>query len=275
MNQQIAEIILRNGRAEAESLIRSKTRSVYIGDNKAICIVLGGYKMLVDTRDMGFTPHMLFDGYWEYWLTRFIVSTVKPNSVVADVGANLGYYTLLMAELVGPGGMVHAFEANPEICKLLEATVKLNGFSSRVTVHNKALVGPGQPATVSLFVPEAEPKNATLVPDDFAWPSGSTVKVDAMQLDDIGFERLDFAKIDVEGAEFDVLSGAQRTLSACRPKVVCEVNFDRAYSFDDVVSRLGRDGSLEHVDYDGSVRPLTREMTQRERIHDDWLVCLS
>lgn len=270
----ISQTIRTKNRIEAEEIIRSMTRSVYLGDHRSICIVLGGYKMLVDTRDLGFAPHMMFEGYWEYWLTRYMVSRIKPGDVVADIGANLGYYTLLMAELVGPEGHVHAFEPNPAINELLRLTINLNGFGSRVTVHDGALVAPDGPKEVSFFIPTNDAKNAAIVPEGFSSPKGEVIKVATHTLDELRLPKLDFMKIDVEGAELGILAGSRETRQSCNPKLVCEINFGRRYSYDDVLAHLGIEGGLMHVDYESVARPLSREMTTRERINQDWLACI-
>jgi hypothetical protein len=94
----------------------------------ALCRVLGRHKMYVDLRDTGFAPHLMFEGYWEYWITEFIWRNAKPGQVALDVGANHGYYTLLLADLVGPNGKVHAFEPNPRLAELLGQNIALNGY---------------------------------------------------------------------------------------------------------------------------------------------------
>jgi hypothetical protein len=103
----------REARTLNEATIRSLCHSAYLGDNTALCRVLGRYKMYVDSQDFGLSPHLMLDGYWEMWVTEALVSLVRPGMVVADIGANLGYYALLLADLVGDAGMVHAFELTP------------------------------------------------------------------------------------------------------------------------------------------------------------------
>lgn len=88
-------------RGEAEAYISARTRFAYLGNNRGLGVVLAKYKMHLDTTDQGFAPHMIFDGYWEYWLTRFLADQIKPGDNVCDVGANMGYYSVLMSELVG------------------------------------------------------------------------------------------------------------------------------------------------------------------------------
>ena len=258
-------------RGDAEQYISARTRFAYLGKNRGIGIVLGQYKMFLDTTDQGIAPHMIFDGYWEYWLTRFIVDHIRPGDVVCDVGANLGYYSILMSELVGHAGRVHCFEPNPGMCELLRATLGTNGFASRATVHPVALSEAEKPA-INFFIPHNEPKNAHAVPAGFTHPSGHTIMVPTRKLDSLEFPRLDFIKIDVEGAELAVLGGLQRLKETFRPRIVSEVNFGRGYTYDQIVDLLGYRGGLLHVDYTGKAAPLTREMSLRERINEDWLV---
>src|SRR5918912_920802 len=101
------------GRASARCM------AVPVDPITALCRVLGRYKMYVDLRDTGFVPHLMFEGYWEYWITDFMWRNLGPGQVALDVGANHGYYTVLMSDLVGAQGMVRAFEPNPRLVELL------------------------------------------------------------------------------------------------------------------------------------------------------------
>jgi FkbM family methyltransferase len=259
------------GRGEAESYIAARTRFAYLGNNRGIAVVLGKYKMLLDTTDQGFAPHMIFDGYWEYWLSKFLADNIRPGDVACDIGANLGYYSILMSELVGPAGKVHCFEPNPAICNLLRGTVGVNGFGGRSTVHQVALSS-AEKGEVAFYVPRNEPKNAMIVQPGFQHPGGETISVPTARFDSLPFDKLDFLKIDVEGAELEVLRGLQQLKQRFEPKIVCEVNFGRGYSYDKIVELLGHNGELQHIDYSGEAVLLTRDMVERERIDEDWLV---
>ena len=68
------------------------------------------------------------------WLTEALSAVLTKGAVAVDIGANLGYFTLLMAELVGPAGAVHAFEPNPAIADRLARSCDIDGYSERVTV---------------------------------------------------------------------------------------------------------------------------------------------
>lgn len=272
MRIDVPRVLREKNRAEAESLFSSRTRTAYLGNNRSLCLALGEYKMYVDTTDVGFSPHIMFDGYWEYWLTKFIAETVKPGDHVLDVGANLGYYSLLLSDIVGPDGLVWAVEPNPALLQMLEWSVRLNGFSHRTRLVNAALVDKADLKQVPFFVPFDEPKNGTIVPTGFTHPRGETISVSACTVDSLNIERLDFLKIDVEGAEIPVLKSLERVKKAFSPKIIAEVNFARGYSYDDILSLVGYRGELLHLDFDTDIKPLTRQMAREERKGEDWLV---
>lgn len=268
----VGEALRALSQPDAERYISARTRYAYVGDNRGLAVVLGGYKMHVDTSDRGFTPHMILDGFWEYWLTKFLADNVHPGDVVCDVGANMGYYSLLLGELVGGQGHVHCFEPNAHMCELLRGTLVMNSLGRRATIHEVALVEANGP-DVHFFIPRNEPKNACIVAPGYSRPDGSTVSVRARSLDSFDFNRLDLLKIDVEGAEIGVLRGLRRLKDRFQPKIVCEINFARGgYAYDDIVELLGSNGQLLHIDYSGYPAVLTREMSLRERVREDWLV---
>jgi len=207
-------------RHRAEAAIRHLCATVRLDDATTLCRVLGRYKMFVDTADLGLSPHLMLDGYWEMWVTEAILATVRPGMVAVDAGANLGYFTLLLADIVGREGRVHGFEPNPHIMRLLDRSVRLNGFAGRVRLHDAPLAASsGLP--VRLVVPAGEPKNAYLSPHPpgaeppCAEPPGALGHdLRTLCLDDaIGEGRLDFVKIDVEGAEREVWRGMRRIVA--------------------------------------------------------------
>lgn len=273
----LRQILLNQNRPTAEKHFAARTRSQYLGNGTLLCQVLGELKLFVIGDDVGFSPHMIFEGYWEFWLTRHFAEVIRPGDTVLDIGANLGYYTLLAADLVGPEGRVVAIEPNPEVFRRLSASIAVNGFTSRTSAHNVALAGPGETGERAFFVPTGEPKNGRFLglqedPDHLA-DHGVVSEVALGRIDPDAFERVDFIKIDVEGAELAVLEHLRPVLEKFRPKVVCEVNFQRGYSWDDVVAAFGTD-ALSHLDFHSRLKPLTREMAETEQLGEDWLVCI-
>ena len=103
-----------------EALIRSLCATVRL-DDSILCRVLGRYKMYVDCNDVGLAPHLMLDGYWEMHVTEAILRFVRSGMTVVDVGANQGYFTMLLADLVGPNGRVFAAEPNTHMMTLLRS----------------------------------------------------------------------------------------------------------------------------------------------------------
>ena len=85
----------------------------YLKPTGILLIEVQNHRMYLDTRDTGVAPHLIMNGVYEEFETQVFRSMVKPGMVVLDVGANIGYYTLIAADLVGEQGRVYAFEPHP------------------------------------------------------------------------------------------------------------------------------------------------------------------
>ena len=164
-----------------------------------------------------------FFGFWEPELTQFMIDTIKPGQTVVDLGANHGYFTLLMSCLVDNGSVI-SIEASPDIYKRLDAHVALN-HASNVKLHNIAVAD--HVGTVKLFNPlRYNEGSATIVPGPVD-RGGTTVACDrflSILGDDL--RRTSFVKIDIEGAERsaleDILAG--RDLFSRPLTIVSEVS---------------------------------------------------
>ncbi len=255
--------------------VRLRSRAVTLERGEALCKVLGRYKMIVATADRGLAPHLLMDGYWEIWLTRFLAARVRPGMRVADVGANLGYYTVLLADLVGRDGRVIAVEPNPAMTRLIRRNLLLNGLAPRVEMIEAALAAEAE-ATGTLFVPHEDPKNATIVPQDpELLGQGSLRSVRLTTLDALTTEQapLDLVKVDAEGAEDEILVGMEETLRRDRPDLVLEFNAARSSDPAALLSRIAAHYPVLHViEPSGHVPVATREELLRERHGEDRLL---
>ena len=146
-----------------------------------------------------------------------------PGDTVVDVGANAGVFTLATARLVGPEGRVIAIEPNPVVLGRLTANVKENGFEDRVTILPIAIAD----RTARGLVVD-ENGNSTVarvqVLTGADCVSSETVGVRTLDgaLEDLGVAHVDLLKIDVEGLERCVMTGAARTLAHCK-RVVVEI----------------------------------------------------
>jgi FkbM family methyltransferase len=264
-------------REALERACRHFASPVYLGGGVGLCRILTRYKFFVPTDDVGFGANVLLDGYWESWLTRFMARTVRRGGTVVDVGANFGYYSMLLADLVGPEGRLYAIEPNPATARLLRRSLSLNGFSARTIVCEVA-AGASDDMTASLYVPAGEPKNAAIVAAAPAGgQGGETHQVAVRTLDSLlrVEQRIDFVKIDAEGAEEAIIAGMTRLCAFRPPPMVLEFNAARyADPAGFLAELLAIYGSLAYVGYDGEAVSIAPERVLEENFGEDWLLYL-
>lgn len=164
-----------------------------------------------------------------------IEKLVNSDDVCFDIGANIGVYSTVLSRLSGDDSNVHSFEPVSHIRKRLTMNAKLNGFGN-INVNDFALGA--APETIYMNqIKEGVFRGGTssflknenwqsLTEDDF-----ETVPVDVKTLDaylaDKKLEKVNFLKIDVEGFEWNVLQGAQKTLQTFKPHILMEYDFER------------------------------------------------
>jgi len=180
-------------------------------------IDIAGFRLVVDTADVAVSGPMLAQNAWEPHLSRVFHRYVAPGMRVADIGANVGYYTMLAAKLVQENGLVFAFEPNSENCRLLLLSVSENSFGN-VRIFPLALAEAEGYAHFSSHLGS----NGGFMQEAAALASGHGSIVPVARLDSLLTPPLDFLKMDVEGAEYRVLRGAQKLISAARPIITSE-----------------------------------------------------
>lgn len=143
----------------------------------------------------------------------FVRSCLKEGTVFVDVGANIGYYTLIASRLVGPQGRVHSIEPVPSTAAILETNVRLNSRPN-VSVHKVAAWS--SRGALILRIPGSWYGLAS------ASRNGRGVPVDSITLDELleSEDSIDCMKIDVEGAELEVLRGARDVLKRTKCLVI-------------------------------------------------------
>jgi FkbM family methyltransferase len=192
---------------------------VYLGDHTALVATRWGAKMLVDTRDAMVTPWLVLDGLWESHATGWLQQALGTGQVFVDVGANVGYFTLLAGSLVGPQGTVVAIEAHPRLAELLRRNVIINGRHGYITTWQRAAWS--EATGLKLHMRENFASNSSVgsIGADALTRLGDSeemVEVQAVRLDDLlaDVAHIDIMKVDVEGAEVQVFQGLERTLTA-------------------------------------------------------------
>jgi FkbM family methyltransferase len=180
---------------------------------------------LITRPDIPLGWHITFFGTYEPEVREVFRAFLRPGGVVLDIGANIGWHTLLMAQLVGPTGRVIAVEANPHVCNNLRENIRLNRFE-HVQILSIAIAN--SEGTAEFLAPLAEDASSGdghVLPDQDR--SGcAAIRVKTSSLDqivcDLGLDRIDFIKIDVEGFEWAVLQGARSTIERHRPHIIFE-----------------------------------------------------
>lgn len=262
-------------RWELEDISRELASPAYLGDHIGLCRVLARYKLYVDTRDIALAPHVLLDGFWESWITQFVARRVRPGWTAFDVGANYGYFSLLLADLVGPQGHVFSVEPNPAVTPLLRRSVALNGFAGRTTICEVA-AGSSDESFSTLLVPDTSPGQAAMISDSAAvWENCISVPVRNATLDSLiaPGQRVDFLKIDAEASEERIIAGMSAILETSRPDILLEFNpgrYDRPAAFLDRLVDLY--GSIGQIDGSGRAVAITPEEVLRT--DTEWMLFL-
>jgi FkbM family methyltransferase len=248
-----------SSRADLEEVSRRRAAGVYYGDHRLLCRLLGDFLAFVDTRDLMLGPRLVLDGFWESWVTVAIARHLRPGMRCVDVGANYGYYTLLMAAACGPEGRVVACEPNPVLVETyLPQNLALNGFYHGVEICPN-VIGNLDDQTVNFVLHEGDFATSSLERWAYAHRQ-EAVQVPTVTLDRLcaDWPRLDLVKIDAEGAEALVWEGMQESLRRFpNAAVVLELHLQRdppqTIGF---LHEIGRAGyPLRSINYEGEVLP--------------------
>lgn len=194
-------------------------------------------------------------GYYEKGTTEFVKQRVSQGDRVADLGANIGYYTVLFAAIVGPSGTVYSAEPEPSNLRLLKRTIETNGFTN-VNVIEAAVSN--EAGTVPLSISSENEGDHRIVSKP---TNGDEIEVNTVRLDDVIDGPLNFVKMDIQGAEPLALEGMWNLLIEHHPTIVLEIEqsiWDVAPT--DVLEKLADEGYQAHsIQKDGSLSPISTE----------------
>jgi FkbM family methyltransferase len=230
-------------------------QTAYLGDHQALCRVLGRYKMYVDTRDIGIASHLMLEGYWEMWITQAMMRCVRRGSVVADIGANLGYFTMLLADLTGHEGRVLSFEPNPQLAPLVRKSIAVNGFAGFTDFHEIGL-GPER-GYAQMDATIDQPGGGRTIPTRFKRGGIRIERLDSIPHAD----RIEFIKMDVEGFEPNVWQGMTGLLEQGRPLTIfMEFTVGRLADPGGFLDEILSHGfGLEIIHHQHGIVPISRE----------------
>lgn len=184
---------------------------------RPILLTLADFKLYVRLDDWAVGARIAVRRTHEPHVTRVMRPLLRPGTVMIDIGANIGYYTLLAASRVGSTGKVIAFEPSVENCALLHRSLQVNDFEN-VVLHNVAVAD-----TARVVGFRMHDSNGYIIPDH---PPTSSEHVQTVTLDHVlGDEpRIDLIKMDIEGAEGRALQGMHRVMQRCHPILFTELN---------------------------------------------------
>jgi FkbM family methyltransferase len=182
-------------------------------------VSLDGFEMFVDAEDIAVGSQIAKARAYEPDVTRVIRERLRPGMSLLDIGANMGFFTLLGASVVGSQGKVFAIEPNPRNVKLLYASTETNRFS-QVAIYQAAATT----TWCTLALNAVHSNGAVSALDGGIADLVNRETVLGLKLDDVlhAITALDLIKIDVEGAEYVALKGAEGLLRRFHPTIVSE-----------------------------------------------------
>lgn len=185
----------------------------YIGKGRMFLAPQWGGKLVASADDMSLVPDILKDGVFDIALTNFILRNFNAGMNVVDIGANLGYVTVLMGYKVGATGKVTAYEASPKNFAFLEQNVKMN-YLRHVDIHNLAVYS--EESNIKLYEPSMFMGSGSTKKDivesfrvDAPFDILNEVIIPTVTIDShLGNSRkIDFMKMDIEGGEYQAFLG--------------------------------------------------------------------
>lgn len=224
--------------------------------------VLDKFEMYTHKEDQSVTPCLVRDGYWESWITLWVMENVDAETFFLDVGANTGYYGFLAQNL---GASVCAYEPNKLYIEMIIATGKRNNLP--MPISPVALSDKTEEAV--LHIPGNLHGSASL--NEVPGYETTPVKVVTRPLDEILndprlYEAKQVMKIDAEGAEEKILHGAKNFI-ANAPSLVIALEYTPGAYSDHFLDDLRKEWHINWINYDGVEEPVEDAWLHNQ---EDW-----
>lgn len=195
-------------------MLRARSKTRYVERE------IAGNKMCLDLKDPGISSDLLRDGIREPFLTESIQEEIREGDVIVDIGANIGYYALQEARLVGDNGKVYAIEPVPENVELLKKNIELNNYSN-IEVFQLAVGGVNK--TDYVYISNCR-NTASMIKTR---ASIDKVPIEVTTLDKFlkNKPQPNLIRMDVEGYEVEIVKGMRRLLESNNPlKLIVELH---------------------------------------------------
>lgn len=235
----------------------------YLGGNWGLTQLSTGAPFYVNTDDRGISSWIILGGTWENFVDNVLCKLARPGDVFLDVGANMGYYTVKIGQLVGPAGRVYSFEPNPQLFPFLRENITINGMDPWVTAF--PLAAGAEAGWSTLTFTHRNMGGGWMAPPG-AQNVGQEGQVVAItRVDDaiVDPRPVDLIKMDVEGFEPQALAGMTALLERSpNAALVLEVSFPHWIRFGDpmdTIRNLAANRRLFLIHQDGRLEERTVE----------------
>ena len=169
-------------------------------------------KMLLDISDMGISKELAMTGWHEKNSSAFIKKEIKNGMHIAEIGANIGYYTLIETNIIGEKGHIYAFEPNKKNMRNLKTNILLNNYDEVVSFYPFAI---GSENTEANFYIADFGNLSTFAKREDDLCDYEIQKTKVVKLDDIlKGKKIDYFRMDVEGYETEVIKGMHEILNS-------------------------------------------------------------
>jgi FkbM family methyltransferase len=237
-------------------------------DRWVLTPILGGQRLMwVNLSDKYVSFGCLLDNY-EPAETRFVRKHLKGGDTFLDIGANIGWFTLLANSLVGPSGQDHAFEPHPIIGDYLGKTLEMNKLAN-VRLHRAGVFDEVLSADLAWSKNTDNFGGSFILRDQATTSDMRTQTVPLVSLDSLELGKVDFIKIDIEGAEMRAFKGGMHLLSKYRPVVLSELYPDQLQRVSNATAEEFFD-LFKRLDYRCFVVDVNREGDEITGFPQDW-----
>lgn len=198
----------------------AKKESLWFKDRRSNQLLLNPHSFI--------DAHIFLSGDYEGATQNYIEKFVNSDAVCFDIGANIGLMTLNFAKKVGPKGQVLVFEPHPEISKVLLANIERNNLSDRVQIFKCGLSDVNGSGTLNTFDENWTNRGMSSLVSSGSGALEKKIEIPLITLDrfvdDHKITKIDFIKIDIQGAELLFLKGARKTLNQLAPCLIMEIS---------------------------------------------------
>lgn len=186
--------------------------STYMGNGKMFVKTKNGFALFVPSDDLSITPALMLNGCFEPALAHYLIQNVKKGQTVVDVGANVGYFTIILGLLVGEEGKVVAYEANPNVFNFLRDNTIINNTNPQTLVLNKGVYSKEdnikfyitKNLNINSSIYERNKEYCEVYHDEYEIINIPTESLDERFASE---QYIDLVKIDIEGGELEAFKG--------------------------------------------------------------------